>query len=482
MISSNKLFIFGLAVWLAARPFAGATDALRLGPMFDEFDLTLSLGHRTEMLGPLFYSEETESAKLWALPPLLSVTRDAALDTAEVDFAYPVITYRRYGTESRWHFMQVLSFANSQDQSETNTHRFTVYPLYFRQRSGNTNDNYTAFFPFYGHVRHRLFKDDIFAVMFPFYGRTRKGEVETENYLYPFFHLRHGPGLNGWQVWPLTGHEHKEPTTRTNDYGDAELISGHDYRFVVWPIYANDRDGLGTTNIQTQQALLPLFSLVRSPSRDSTTIGWPFFTHVTDREKQYKEWQLPWPLIVFARGEGKTTSRVWPIYSRAQTTNLESMFCPWLIYKYNRVRVGTLERSRTRIGLYFYSDVTERNTETGTCFNRRDLWPLFTWRRELNGNTRLQILAPLEPILPNNRSVDRDYSPMWSLWRSESNPRTARASQSLLWNFYRSDTTPAAKKVSLLFGLFQYESGAAGKFVSLCHLPVVNAPFAEYTP
>ena len=43
---------------------------------------------------------------------------------------------------------------------------------------------------------------------------------------------------------------------------------------------------------------------------------WPFFSHVDDREKKYHEWELPWPLVIFARGEGKTANRVWPFFSR----------------------------------------------------------------------------------------------------------------------------------------------------------------------
>ena len=47
-------------------------------------------------------------------------------------------------------------------------------------------------FPLYGHLQNRLFRDEIFFVLFPVYGESRKRDVVTDNYLYPFFHLRHG--------------------------------------------------------------------------------------------------------------------------------------------------------------------------------------------------------------------------------------------------------------------------------------------------
>ena len=79
----------------------------------------------------------------------------------------------------------------------------------------------------------------------------------TDNYLYPFFHLRHGDGLHGWQFWPLVGNEHKDVTTRTNGSDDVTTIGGHDSFFALWPLFFNDTSGIGTTNRQWQQASLP---------------------------------------------------------------------------------------------------------------------------------------------------------------------------------------------------------------------------------
>ncbi len=114
----------------------------------------------------------------------------------------------------------------------------------------------------------------------------------------------------------------------------------------------------------------------------------------------------------------------------------------------------------------------EKNTDTGAIHRRVDFLPFFTFRRDFNGNSRLQVIAPLEPFLPANKSIERNYSPLWSVWRSESNPRTGAASQSLLWNLYRREATPAAKKCSLLFGLFQYQSNSEGRRTRLFYIPL----------
>ncbi|MEO5804554.1 MAG: hypothetical protein ABIR24_13590 [Verrucomicrobiota bacterium] len=471
------MYILRLAIFIGFMLHLGAAKAdWSAGPLYDEFSLTLAPGKRTEALGPLFFLEQKESQKQFALPPLFSCTRDAELESEELDFLYPLLTYDRYGAEYRFQILQLFSFAGGNTQDEEKKGRFTLFPIYFHQRSSVPELNYTALFPIYGTLKNRLFRDEIFFIGFPLYAKSRKKDVVTDNYLFPVFHLRRGNALRGWQVWPIVGAEHKDVTTRTNSLDEEEIIGGHDKFFAPWPIFFKNTTGIGTDNPEKQISVLPLFTRLRSPRRDSLTAPWPIGLTITDdREKKYHEIGAPWPLIVFARGEGKNTSRVWPIFSRASNTNLQSNFYLWPIYKYNRLYSPPLERERTRILFFLYSDISEKNLETDSALHRVDFWPLFTFRRDLEGKQRLQILALLEPILPNNKSIERDYSPIWSIWRAEKNPQTHASSQSLLWNLYRRDVSATTKKCSLLFGLFQYESVSEGKRWRLCYFPFGTA-------
>lgn len=470
------------ALWLLLAGFlwqpvglSGQDQPLRIGPLYDRFDLTLDEGERTEAVGPFWYRQQRGTERTWAVPPILSYTRDSDLELTEFDFVYPVLTYDRYGDQYRWQLFQLLSFAGGPTQTETNRNRFTLFPIYFQQRSSDTNENYTAYGPFYGHLKKRLMRDEIDYLMFPLYSKTRKGDVVTRNYVYPIFHLREGEGLKGWQVWPITGHEHKDPTWRTNRFGDPELVPGHDKRFAVWPIYFNGTTGMGTTNVSHEYGAIPAFSILRSPLRDSTTVLWPFFSKIDDRERHYKEWDAPWPLIVFADGEGKTTRRVFPFFSRASSTNLQSDFYLWPVYKYNAVHSDAIDRRRTRILFFLYSDIKQRNPETGVSLRRTDFWPFFTRRRELNGNTRLQVLAPLEPFVTGSHKIERDYSPAWSIWRAERNAKTGARSQSLLWNLYRRDVTQTSSKVSAFFGLYQASSTPELRETKILFIPIKSA-------
>jgi hypothetical protein len=447
-------------------------DSFHAGPLFDEFDLTLSPGRRIEAAGPFYVEEQEESHETWALPPFFWSTRDPETESSGFRFIYPAMSYVRFGGQYRWQFCQLLSFAGGPSQQETVRKRFTLFPIFFSQRSSDPSQDYTAYGPFYGHLKHRLYRDEISYVMFPLYSQTRKADVVTDNYLFPVFDLRHGSALSGWQFWPLVGHEHKDVTTRTNGFNEVETVPGHEKLFVLWPIFFNQHSGLGSDNPEHHVGVIPAYAALRSPKRDSSTVVWPFFSRIDDREKRYREFDAPWPFVEFARGLGKHTSRVFPFYSHSYNSNAVDNFYLWPVYKYNRIHADPVDRQRTRIFFFLYSDVNMKSTETGAFRHRVDLWPLFTSHRDLSGNRRLQILAPLEPILPDNPSIEYEYAPLYSLWRSEKNPKTGAASQSLLWNLYRHLTTPKSATTSAVFGLFQYKSTPAGKRLRLFYIPL----------
>ena len=470
----RRIIILAAVLWAAA-PVLAAEDGAGFGPAWDRFQLTLEDGFRTEAAGPFYFSQQRDSETIWGIPPFFSCDRDDGADRHEHDFLYPVLTHTFYGHESRWQLFQLLSLAGGDEPDETSTRRFTLFPFYFQQRAENPALNYTALVPFYGDLKRRLFHDEIHFVMFPLYAETRKRDVVTKNYVYPFFHRRHGDGLWGWQVWPLAGREHKEITTVTNGYGETNSVPGHQKDFFLWPLYLRQDNGIGSDHPEKFRASIPFFAVTRSPQRDATAVLFPLFNVVDDREKKYHEWQGPWPFVIFARGEGKTTDRVWPLFSQSRNATKESDSYLWPLYTYKRTHADPLDKFTERFGFWLYVTAVEKNTATGAQKKRIDAWPFFTWKKEFNGNERLQILAPLEPAVPNNRGIENNWSPLWSLFRSEDNPKTGAASRSVLWNLYRRDSSPAAKKVSLLFGLFRYESDKESRRTRLFYVTVSSS-------
>jgi hypothetical protein len=493
-----------VSFWLlcgAARAFATGEADASFGPLFEHFPLTLGDGVRTEAAGPLFYQQQDGSRLTWGIPPLMVCTEDPATDSMEFDMVYPILTYSHFGQEYRFQILQLFSFSGGGLQSGAAKHRFTLFPIYFQQRSADTNENYTALFPIYGNLQNRLFRSEIHFVLWPLYAKTvrkpgantagadeflsianrwvkgRRGDVTTYNYLVPIFHLRYGEGMKGWQVWPLVGHEKKVITSRTNIWNDVQMVPGYEKSFVLWPIWSHETQDIGTTNVRHFSALLPFYTSLRSPARDSTAYIWPFgLTLTDDRAKKYHETDVLWPLIVYARGEGKTSTRVWPLFGQAHNAELTRNFYLWPVYKYSRVHSDPLDRERTQLFFFIYSDVRQKNTETGKQMHRVDFWPFFTHTKDLNGNTSLQVLSVIEPVLSKSDSIERDWSHVWSIWRSEHNAATGASSQSLLWNLYRRQTAAdGSRKTSFLFGLFQHRKSAEGTVVKLFYIPVSKA-------
>lgn len=491
----------GLAI-LACGPLVALADSAvpEFGPAWHRYRLTIEAGERTEGIGP-FWRRQVEWAAppgspdrdgLWpwlddgapppptelqkavttlAISPLFSLRQTPALDATSWDLLYPLITYDRYGAEYRFQVLQLLSLSGGKSQAGTEADAFSLFPFYFQRRSSDPEQDYTALWPFYGHVEQRFFRDEVNWVMWPLYVQTRKKDVVTDNYLAPFVHQRHGDGLRGWQVWPLIGTEHKDVTTRTNQFGDPELVPGHDAFFALWPLFFHNNAGVGTTNLAHQLVFLPFYSFQLSPQKDSRTYLWPLGpTFVEDRVEKYRQVGVPWPLIVFARGEGKYTDRVWPLYGRNRYHDGDTTWALWPVYWHRDVETPTLDRDLTRIAFFLYTDITDHQKATGKETRRTDLWPLFTARRDAQGNERFQLLALLEPILGANPSIERNWSPVWSIWRSQRNPQTGAASQSFLWNLYRHDARNGRTRTSFLFGLIRRDAGPDGTSWRWFHL------------
>ena len=72
MSTRRAICCVGLCLGLAGGVCRSQDDALSLGPLYQEYRLTLEPGERTEALGPFFYVEPLEDSTLWAVPPVFS--------------------------------------------------------------------------------------------------------------------------------------------------------------------------------------------------------------------------------------------------------------------------------------------------------------------------------------------------------------------------------------------------------------------------
>lgn len=424
-----------------------------LGPLFSDVSLSLAPGHGLEAAGPLWADVESDGVRSWRLAPVVSRESDPVADRDEWDVLYPLSTYDRFGSEWQVQVLQMFRLSGGATVDGDAKRRQTLFPLYFRQESNSGTNDYLAVIPFYGRVRNRLFRDEVRFVLPPLWVESTKRGMITRNVLFPVFHVRSGAGTRGWQAWPLVGAQSKTPLVRTNALDEAEVVPGHSLRFLAWPFLLSERAGIGGPNPTTNLFAFPWHLRTRSPEMDHT--WWMGFSHRTNRTARYEEWAYPWPFLGHARGPGRHANRVFPFWGKATNATQQSDFVLWPLYTHRRLQSGTLDRERFRVLFMGYSSTREEDTATGRALRRRSLWPLFTWRHQADGKSRLQVLAPVEPAMPGNKSIERLYSPLWSVWRSESDPAGGTSSQSLLWNVWRREKAGDATRSSALFGLVQ---------------------------
>lgn len=473
LLQCGALALIALGLAACTTPGPDGWSAVEAGPLMYDYRLTLETGHEAGVFGPIFTErhagKDADAYTQRTIRPFLLWRSMDDGRSEEVDVLYPLLTYHRTGDEYRFQIMQLIGFSGGRHQVGGDENSTTLFPFYFSRDSGDPARDFRALFPIYGTMKNRMQRDRIDFVLFPLYAKSQKRDVVTRNYLYPFFHVREGDRLRGWQFWPVMGREVKD----YNPHAGAANPGGHTKSFFAWPFYSHAETGIGTDKHTTIDALLPLYSMRRSPQRADTTILWPFFNYTADAANKYTEYSAPWPFIVWGDREGngtkKSTHRVWPLFGREQSAELTKEFYLWPLYQKHRLDTQSILRERDRVLGVLYSRSHEVRKETGEIRDRTDVWPLYSYKRTGATESR-QFPSLFEPLRPDNPGMERNYSPLVAIWRSESNSATGVSSSSFLWHLVRTESSAKAEKCSLLFGLFRYKSNEEARELRLLWL------------
>jgi hypothetical protein len=469
-----------LAVPAAGEEVAGAEPApLNLWPVYQDRVDAVDRAKVQEGLGPFVASQRAldGSSEDFALRPFFHRQDERRpLDRTEWELLYPLMTYSRTGQDWEFQFLQLINFRHEGLPHEREQ-RADFFPFYLSGTT-ETGQRYQGVLPVYGRVYDRLGQDEADWVMFPLYAHFVKQGVETQYFPWPLLSRTRGEKRSGFRVIPFYGEDRQE--------GVSEM------RFVLWPLFIQQRTGLNSDNPEETLSVLPFYIRQHSQTRDSTTVLWPFFNYTRDRERQYEQWDAPWPLVQIARGEGRTTNRFLPFFSVERrvlrhefllkemvSTNLIVLFP---LYSQSVDEVATGRTVRDRVLWWLYSDTRETGQDGVT--RRIDSWPLFHYERDREGAVSFWTLALLEPFMPGNEKVEQSYSPLWSIYTYRRNA-AGDSAWSFLWNLLRQEDTRQGVTVeilgpiltyreagenahlSLLGGLFQYEVRHGVRFVRL---------------
>jgi len=425
------------------------------------------------ILGPLVKYQRAGSRREYGLRPFYYHVSEEGKDQ-ESDLLYPVADRRTEPENSSFNMLQLIQ-RDSGVEPEGDGRMFMVFPFIFSGQSSQHGE-YFAFFPFGGTIYERFQRDEIHFRLFPLYSRTRKGDTTVRNYLWPFFAKIEGDQEEGIKVWPL--------------YGASEKTGVYRKRFYLWPIFFRYDLKQNTANPVKKRAVFPLYLSEESPKRTRRFYLWPFFSYLEDREKDYREWNAPWPLVRIVKGENHYSHKYLPLYGDEKSGADRKRWFLWPIYKIEETDTDFLYRRRDRILFFLYSDLQERHKKDLVDKRRIAFWPLFTYERD-NSSGRFYLLSLLEPFFPDNPGIERSWAPLWRLYQVQWDGRGGEVS-SLLWNLYWKERRgpdvawelfPLVRcrhvageetDVELLKGLFHFRSGTEGVGARLLFLPWIG--------
>jgi hypothetical protein len=423
-------------------------------------------------LGPFLKYERKGDEREYGFRPVYFHASDTTEGIGYSEYLYPVASRKKQPELSYFQGLHLLNYDfGTREQGSGN--EFSLYPFLFYGHNKERGE-YFAFFPLGGKIYEKFGRDEIRFVLFPGYSQTRKKDTTVTNILWPVFARISGENEAGVKVWPIFGSAEKEGVYRK--------------RFYLWPIFFRYDLALDTANPQYRRTVFPFFVGEESVQVSSRTYLWPFFSYREDRRRDYEEWYFPWPIFHIARGEYKEGVRFLPLFSDERTGDFRKRWFLWPVYKIEETNTEVLERRRDRVLFFLYSNVEETVlAEESVRRKQVDLWPLFTYRR-LKGVSHFHTLSLLEPFFPENRGIERNWSPLWRLYQRKWDTHGNEVS-SLLWNLYWKERRPdglamevfplfryrqqaaGALDWQLLKGLLRYRSDADGKSIYLFYLP-----------
>lgn len=414
---------------------------------------------RLDAVGPLFtYQQQQrthEPIHQFGLRPLFYYINHEDTDRKEIDILYPFITYDEVGDESRFQIFQMLSYSTA-GRLEGADERFTLFPFIFINDTVKPEKGYWAVFPVYGEIKNRLTFKRLYFILFPLYLDMQKRDVRTRWFAFPFFSFAEGDGIEGWKFFPFYGYQ-----TKRNAY---------DKRFILFPFWLSVDQYWDKEHEKHARALLPFWMHEWSPDHDATTALWPFFRHVRNTKREFVEWDMPWPIFVIARGKDYHITRVFPFWGTRRDKDRASTFVLFPLWRRYSASEADGKQVQHRVLFYLYADTTRTREAEGESQRRIDSLPLFQYKRNYDGSVRFQTLALLEPALPGNKNIIRNFSPLWTLFEHQRDAN-GDAVNSLLWNLWRWERQGAKRQTSFLFGLFQFGQDGPRQSMRLFYLP-----------
>src|SRR5690625_1618434 len=396
-----------------------------------------------QSIGPIVFKGEDAVHQLRGVRPLYISLHDEARDRGSWHLLYPVFN-SRYSPDMRsWDILNLIRYQTFEPENGNPERSFRAFPIIFWGEGPQPEDSYFGIFPIAGHAQNFIFYDDAQWFLFPIWARLQRKETTTYAAPWPFIRVVRGPDTRGFHLWPLYGNVEKEGTSH--------------HRYWLWPLgYRVERE-LWKEEPFEAFGFLPFYSSSTSERAISRTFIWPFFGFTESRDPEYSEKRYFWPLFVQRRGESYINRNA-PFYTRSIRKGVDKKWIAWPFYKQMSWDERELLNERTQFLYFLYwsnvqSSIGNPNLEPAV---KQHAWPFYSYWSDGAGTTQFQALSPFEVFFPFNDPVRENYSPLFALYRYESD-KNDRTRHSLLFNFITKTDDPKAERFQLNIGpLFGY--------------------------
>lgn len=443
----SPLFFPILLLFLTSAPLfsALALDTINLGPLFYMEKDEETGEKKVDALGPFVSYEKKADESGYGFRPIFYSFRDDRKDRTSFDFLYPLSTYRTFEEDTKFQALAYIFFYKSDLQENGYREReYTLFPFVFARHAEDPDRSFFAVFPVYGNMKNKYGKDRIKFFLFPLFLQTENYGVKNSNLIWPFIGYYSGNGAKGGRLWPI--------------YGQKTVGDSLRDEFALWPIYMKrDREFYGAQI--SSLAILPFYYGLDMPGRKQRTYGWPFFTYIDNTNRNFKRYDMPWPFVTFSRGD-VNTNRIFPLFSVKKEEDFESGYALWPLYSWRSHKLDDYEIKKRAIAYFLYKDVQNiPRVEGGRDSRAINLWPLFTYRRLPDGTAYFNFISPLETFLQDNAPRERNWRPIWTLFRWDKDEEGNHVS-SFLWNTFRTESTKKGVKVELrpIIPVISYEN------------------------
>mgnify|MGYP001603884153 CR=1 FL=1 len=409
-----------------------------------------------ECLGPLIFQHTlADGAETQGFRPLFMTTQAGEVTTG--NFLYPFFTWRRQPDYRSFSFFQLVNFRSEPTSTARPDEHFDIWPVYFSRNSADSPaENYRAVFPLGGTIKHRFGKDRINFTLFPLYARTEKNGKQTVHAPWPLLRFIDGNGYHGFEFWPLFGRQ-----GRDQDY---------DRQFYLWPLFYKSVTQLDQPVPEVKIGALPFYARDTGPGYIRETYAWPFFgyTHRT-RPDRYDESRYFWNFLVQGRGDQREVNRWAPVYSHSNIKGYDKTWVLWPLFRHAQWQepAAGLAQEKNQFLFFVYWSLEQRSLTNPAAAPARKthLWPLYSAWDNGAGRQQVQVLSPFEVFFPNNREVRQLWTPLFALYRYDSQPELG-VRHSFLWNAVTYRRTPASKEFHL-GPLFSVEAEPGRRRVAL---------------